>query len=182
MLIGIIIAVVILILLWIFGYNSLVKHRNWAEEAWAQIDVQLKRRHDMIPNLVEIVKGYAKHEQETFEKIVDARNRMFNPGNNRNDEMAAHDQLSQSLKSLFALREDYPELKANENFLRLQEDLTGIENKIAYSRQSYNNTVMHYNTKIQTIPSNIIASVHGFQRMELLEAREEERENVKISF
>lgn len=167
---------------WVGSYNSLVKSRNWVEESWAQIDVQLKRRYDLIPNLVETVKGYAKHERETLEQVIAARNRMFAQGNSRNDEMAANDQLSAGLKSLFALSESYPDLKANQNFMMLQEELTGTENKIAYSRQNYNKTVMHYNIKTQTIPTNIVAAIHGFTRREMLETPAEERQNVKVSF
>ncbi|MDR6226386.1 LemA family protein [Desmospora profundinema] len=176
------IVVVVLILFWFATYNSLVKYRNWVEESWAQIDVQLKRRYDLIPNLVETVKGYAKHERETLEQVIEARNRMFTQGNSRNDEMEANNQLSAGLKSLFALSESYPDLKANQNFLMLQEELTGTENKIAYSRQSYNKTVMAYNIKVQSIPTNIVASVHGFTRREMLETPAEERQNVKVSF
>lgn len=177
---GIVAAVIILF--WTINYNSLIKYRNWVEEAWAQIDVQLKRRYDLIPNLVETVKGYAKHEQETLEKVIEARNRMFAQGNTRNDEIAANDQISTGLKSLFALSESYPELKANENFLMLQEELAGTENKIAFSRQSYNKTVMEFNTKVESVPTNIIASIHGFKRQDLLSIPAEERQNVKVSF
>lgn len=173
---------VIFILFWIISYNSLIKYRNWVEEAWAQIDVQLKRRYDLIPNLVETVKGYAKHEQETFEKVVEARNKLFAQGNSRNDEMVANDQLTSSLNRLFALSESYPELKADTNFLMLQEELTGTENKVAYSRQNYNKTTMAYNTKVESIPTNFVASVHGFKRRDLLEIPAEERQNVKVSF
>ncbi|PTM58301.1 LemA family protein [Desmospora activa] len=180
LIVGIVVAV--FILFWIINYNSLVKYRNWVEEAWAQIDVQLKRRYDLIPNLVETVKGYAKHETETLEKVIEARNRMFSQGNTRNDEMTANDQISAGLKNLFALSESYPELKANENFMMLQEELAGTENKISYSRQSYNKTVMEYNTKVETIPTNIIASIHGFKRRDLLSIPAEERQNVKVSF
>lgn len=167
---------------WIVAYNGLIKYRNWVEESWAQIDVQLKRRYDLIPNLVETVKGYAKHEQETFEKVIQARNQMGATDVSRTNKMKANDALSGMLKNLFALREDYPELKANENFKMLQEELTQTENKIAYSRQLYNTTVMKYNIKIQTVPTNIVASVHNFDKKEMLETKQEERENVKVSF
>ncbi|WP_240512032.1 LemA family protein [Paludifilum halophilum] len=164
------------------NYNSLVKYRNWVEESWAQIDVQLKRRYDLIPNLVETVKGYAKHERETLEKVMEARNRMFSQDNTRNDEISANEQLSRGLKSLFAVAESYPDLKANQNFTMLQEELTGTENKIAYSRQSYNKTVMEYNTKVESIPTNFVASIHGFKRREMLQIPAEEQQNVKVSF
>lgn len=172
----------VIILLWIVTYNSLVKFRNWVEEAWAQIDVQLKRRYDLIPNLVETVKGYAKHEQETLENVVQARNQIVAPGQSRNEQMESNDILSGALKNLFALREAYPDLKANNNFMMLQEELAATENKVAYARQLYNNTVMKYNTKIQTIPTNIVASLHNFSKRDMLENRQEERENVKVQF
>lgn len=173
----------VILLFWILTYNSLIKYRNWVEESWAQIDVQLKRRFDLIPNLVETVKGYAKHEQETLAKVVELRNKLFSaPNQNRQEQMEVNDQLSGALKSLFALREAYPDLKANQNFMMLQEELTSTENKIAYARQLYNNTVMKYNTKIQTIPTNIVASIHNFTRRDMLEARQEERENVQVKF
>ncbi|OLO36402.1 hypothetical protein BTR23_15125 [Alkalihalophilus pseudofirmus] len=174
--------IVLLAFFWITSYNSLVKYRNWVEESWAQIDVQLKRRFDLIPNLVETVKGYAKHEQETLAKVVELRNKIVAPANSRQEQMDANNQLTGALKNLFALREAYPDLKANQNFMMLQEELTGTENKIAYARQLYNNTVMKYNTKIQSIPTNFVASVHNFEKRDMLETPTEERENVKVSF
>lgn len=182
---GIIIAgaiLVIIILFWVSSYNTLIKYRNWVEESWAQIDVQLKRRFDLIPNLVETVKGYAKHEQETLAKVVELRNQIVAPNASRQEQMDANNQLTGALRNLFALREDYPDLKANQNFMMLQEELTSTENKIAYARQLYNNTVMKYNTKIQSIPTNIVASVHQFSRRDMLETPAEERENVKVTF
>ena len=174
--------VVIVVLAWVSAYNGLIKMRNWVEESWAQIDVQLKRRYDLIPNLVETVKGYAKHEEETLTKVVELRNKMGDSTLSRQDTMEVNDQLSGALKSMFALREAYPDLKANENFKMLQEELTQTENKIAYSRQLYNNTVMKYNTKIESIPTNIIAGIHNFEKRDMLEAKAEERENVRVSF
>lgn len=174
-------AAVIVVLFWIGQYNSLVRLRNWIEEAWAQIDVQLKRRYDLIPNLVETVKGYARHEQETLQKVIEARNRLM-AGGGRAEQLEANEQLSGALKSLFALQEAYPDLKAHEGFTKLQEQLEGTENKIAAARQLYNRTVMQYNTKIQSFPSNIVASVHGFTRSEMLEAKAAEREAVQVKF
>lgn len=174
-------AVAIVALFWISQYNALIRLRNWIEEAWAQIDVQLKRRYDLIPNLVETVKGYAKHEQDTLEKVIAARNRLFE-GGGRAGQLEANDQLSGALKSLFALQESYPDLKAHEGFSKLQEQLEGTENKIASARQLYNRTVMQYNTKIQSFPSNLVASVHNFTRSEMLETAEAERENVRVEF
>lgn len=181
-LIILIIVIAVFVIAWVSGYNGLIKLRNWVEESWAQIDVQLKRRYDLIPNLVETVKGYAKHEKETLTEVVELRNKMGETNLSRQDTMEVNDQLSGALKSLFALREDYPDLKANENFKMLQEELTQTENKIAYSRQLYNNTVMKYNTKIQSIPTNIIAGIHKFEKRDMLEAKAEERENVSVSF
>ncbi|REJ33758.1 MAG: hypothetical protein DIU83_05525 [Bacillota bacterium] len=174
-------AAVVVALFWIGQYNALVRLRNWIEEAWAQIDVQLKRRYDLIPNLVETVKGYAKHEQETLQKVIEARNRLL-AGGGRAEQLQANDELSGALKSLFALQEAYPDLKAHEGFSKLQEQLEGTENKIAAARQLYNRTVMQYNTKIQSFPSNIVAGVHGFTRAEMLEAAAAEREAVRVEF
>lgn len=172
----------VVVLYWIAQYNGLVKLRNWIDEAWAQIDVQLKRRYDLIPNLVETVKGYAKHERETLERVIEARNRLFSGTADRTEQMEANEALSGALKSLFALQESYPDLKAHEGFVKLQEQLEGTENKIAQARQLYNRTVMQYNTKLQSFPSNIVASVHGFRRSDMLEATETERQNVKVQF
>src|SRR5512146_1934968 len=139
--------IVILFLIFIGIYNGLVGLRNQLENAWAQIDVQLKRRYDLIPNLVETVKGYAKHERETFEKVIQARN-MAIGAKSVAERAEAENILTGALKSLFAVAEAYPDLKANQNFLRLQEELSGTESKIAYARQFYNDNVMAYNTKI----------------------------------
>lgn len=174
--------VAVVALLWIGQYNTMIRLRNWLEEAWAQIDVQLKRRYDLIPNLVETVKGYAQHEQETLQKVIEARNRLLDTGGGRAAQLEANDELSGALKNLFALREAYPDLKAHSGFEKLQEQLEGTENKIAAARQLYNRTVMQYNTKIQSFPSNIVASVHSFVRNEMLEAAPEERQSVRVEF
>lgn len=177
------IVLVLVLIIWVSVYNSLIKYRNWVDEAWAQIDVQLKRRYDMIPNLVNTVKGYAKHESETLEKVITARNQLVGSGNlSPEDAMTQNDALTSSLKSVFALAESYPDLKANENFLLLQEEIAGTENKISYARQLYNSSVMKYNTKIQSIPNNIVAGIHRFSEKKMLEAAVEERENVVVSF
>ncbi|MBP1157381.1 MULTISPECIES: LemA family protein [unclassified Paenibacillus] len=172
--------VVIVVLYVIATYNGLVKLRNWVKESWSQIDVQLKRRHDLIPNLVETVKGYAKHEQETLEKIIQARNQMLN--GTPNERIEADNQLQSALKSIFALGEAYPDLKANQNFLRLQEELTNSENKVAYSRQLYNKTVAEYNIKRESFPSNIIAGMFSFKEEQLLTIPEAEKAVPKVSF
>ncbi|KYG31811.1 LemA family protein [Alkalihalobacillus trypoxylicola] len=176
------IIVLLLIIFWIANYNSLVKLRNWVEQSWAQIDNQLKRRYDLIPNLMETVKGYMKHEEQTLAKIVSLRNQMGDTSATREEQMEANNQLSSSLRQLFALREDYPDLKANENFKMLQEELTGTENKIAYARQLYNKTVSEYNTKIESFPSNLVASLHQFAKTDVLSTPPEERKNVKVQF
>ena len=176
-----VIVVVILGLIFIIIYNSLIKQRNKVENAWAQIEVQLKRRYDLIPNLLETVKGYAKHEKTLLENITKARTAVMS-ANNVNETAEASNYLSSTLKSLFAVTENYPELKANQNFLQLQKDLLETEDKIAYSRQFYNDTVMKYNISIQTIPTNIIASMTGFQKKELFEAAQTEREVPKVEF
>ena len=178
----IIIAVIVVLGLFAVGmYNSLVKLRNAVEGAWAQIDVQLKRRYDLIPNLVETVKGYAAHERETLEAVISARNAAMaaqGPG----EQATADNMLTGTLKSLFALSEAYPDLKANQNFLALQEELTGTEGRIAYARQYYNDIVQRFNTKIQTFPPSLFAGIFGFKAKEYFEAEPESRGNVKVQF
>jgi LemA protein len=171
----------LLILIAIFMYNSLIRLRNQVDNSWAQIDVQLKRRFDLIPNLIETVKGYAKHEKELFENITKARTDFLNSSSVK-DKAKAENQLSSTLKSLFAVSENYPKLRANENFLQLQEELSGTESKIAYSRQLYNDTVMEFNTKIQVFPTNLFAKTLGFGEKQLFETDKKERENVKVQF
>lgn len=170
-------------LIWLVGaYNGLVKLRNQLENAWAQIDVQLKRRHDLIPNLVETVKGYAKHERETLEKVIQARN-MAVAAKGVAERAQAENALTSTLKTLFAVAESYPNLKADQNFLRLQEELTSTENKVAFARQFYNDTTMGYNTRIQVFPTNLIAPMFGFTRREFFEVSAEgEREAPKVAF
>lgn len=164
-------------------YNKLIKVKNWVEEALAQIDVQLKRRNDLIPNLVETVKGYAKHEQETFEKVIAMRNQLLSiPEGDIEKQMEVSNQLTGALKSIFALAESYPDLKANQNFLNLQEELTNTENKIAYSRQLYNSTVKDYNITIETFPSNIVAGIHHFSKKAMLETPEEQKDVPTVRF
>jgi LemA protein len=162
-------------------YNGLVSLRNKIENAWAQIDVQLKRRYDLIPNLVETVKGYATHERETLEAVVEARN-MAMTAQGPHDQAQAENMISGALKSVFALSEAYPDLKANTNFLNLQEELTGTEGRIAYARQYYNDTVFRYNTKIQSFPSNVLAKQFRFTEREYFEAEEGSRGPVAVDF
>jgi len=163
-------------------YNGLVQLRNRCENSWAQVDVQLRRRYDLIPNLVETVKGYAQHEKETFQKVTEARAQAINAGNVQ-EQGQAENMLTGALKSLFAVSENYPELKANQNFMMLQEELAGTESKIAYSRQFYNDTVMKFNTKQQVFPSNIIANMFNFQEKDYFEIEEPEaKEPVKVEF
>ena len=185
--IGIALMVLVVIVLgllgWITGsYNGLVRLRNQLENAWAQIDVQLKRRCDLIPNLVETVKGYAKHESGTLEKVIQARN-MALAAKTVGERAEAENVLSGTLKSLFAVAEAYPDLKANQNFMSLQEELTSTENKIAFSRQFYNDSVMSYNTQIEVVPQNIIAGMFHFGRREFFEVKDEAaREAPKVAF
>ena len=179
----VLIGLIVILFGWVAGaYNSLIRLRNQLENAWAQIDVQLKRRHDLIPNLVETVKGYAKHERETFEKVTQARN-MAMSAKTVGERAEAENVLTGALKSLFAVAEAYPELKANQNFMALQEELTSTENKISFSRQFYNDTVMTFNTRIEVFPTNIIAGMFHFARHEFFEVKaEEEREAPKVQF
>ncbi|GLX00859.1 LemA family protein [Microtetraspora sp. NBRC 16547] len=162
-------------------YNGLVRKRGAVDNAWAQVDVQLKRRHDLIPNLVETVKGYASHERQALEAVVAARSQAVNAQTPR-DQAAAENALSGALKSLFALAEAYPDLKASRNFSELQEELSATENRIAYSRQYYNDAVLTYNNAIQTVPANIIAGMTGFAAREYFQAPGEERGPVQVRF
>ncbi len=182
--IGIIIVVVIIIVLIIAIialYNGLVKARNKVKNAWAQIDVQLNRRADLIPNLIETVKGYASHEKTIFDDVTKARSGLMN-ANTVKDIEEANNQLSGTLKTLFAVAENYPDLKANENFKELQKQLAETEDKIAYSRQFYNDTVYMYNNKCQTFPSNIFANAFGFKEADFFETAGEARSVPKVEF
>jgi len=179
----IILGIVILIVLWLIStFNGLVKLKNRAKEAWADIDVQLKRRYDLIPNLVETVKGYAGHERELFEKVTEARSRAMGARTIK-ERGEAENVLSGTLKTLFAVAENYPELKASVNFLELQRELTDTEDKIQAARRFYNGNVRDLNISIESFPTNLIASVFGFGKMELFEISETtEREAPKVSF
>ncbi len=175
------ITVVVVIGLAVIMYNSLIRLRNQVDNSWAQIDVQLKRRSNLIPNLIETVKGYMKHEKDTLENVTKARTSMMN-AEGVHGTAEASNMLSGALKSLFAVSENYPDLKASQNFIQLQEEIAGTENKIAYARQHYNDMVMVFNTKIQTIPNNMIAGMFKFTEKELFEASEEDKKNVKVKF
>lgn len=178
----IILAVIaVLVLLVVAAYNGLVKSRMQTQEAWSQIDVQLKRRNDLIPNLIETVKGYAKYEGETFEKIAELRAQVAK-AQTPQEAMQASDALGRQVTSLFAVAENYPDLKANASFVKLQDELTNTENKISYSRQLYNSTTANYNTKLQTVPTNIIAGLFGFKESEFLQVPEEEKAVPKVEF
>ncbi len=163
-------------------YNGLIALRNRCQNAWSQVDVQLKRRYDLIPNLIETVKGYAKHESGVFQSVTEARTKAMAAGTVK-DQGAAETQLQGALKSLFAVAEAYPDLKANQNFMMLQEELSGTEGKIAYARQFYNDTVMKFNQKQQVFPSNLIANMFGFKEREYFEITEAAaKEPVKVQF
>jgi LemA protein len=177
----IIVAVVLIGLIVAAIYNGLVRSRLRVKEAWSEIDVQLKRRAALIPNLVETVKGYAAHERGTLEAVTEARSRLQQAGTPA-QAAEANNMLTQTLRSLFAVAEQYPNLKANENFLELQRELSDTEDKVAYARQFYNTNVLSYNAKTQTFPSTVLASMFGFQPAEFFEATEQEREDVKVGF
>ncbi|QRN84636.1 LemA family protein [Clostridia bacterium] len=163
------------------AYNGFVKLRNMKDEAFATMDVYLKKRYDLIPNLVETVKGYASHEKDTLEKVIAARN-MAASATSVEDKMAGENALQGTLKTLFAVAESYPDLKANQNFMDLQKQLQSLEGEIAQSRKYYNGVVKEYNTKTEVFPSNIIAGIFGFMKAPYFEIEEGERENVKVSF
>ena len=171
---------VVLLYLWV-TYNGLVTAKMRIAEALSHIDVQLKRRTDLIPNLIETVKGYAKHEKELLENITKARTSLMQ-ASSTHEKAEANNQLSGTLKTLFAVSENYPQLKANENFGKLQDELTDTENKIAYSRQFLNSTVLGYNTKLGVFPSNIIGNLFGFKPADFFAATDEEKKSVKVSF
>ena len=179
----VILAILILLVLFVIGiYNSLVRLRNQVNNAWSQIDVQLKRRHDLIPNLVETAKGYMKHERGTFEAITEARSRAMG-AKNVTEASKAEGALGEALSKFMLVVENYPDLKANQNFLAVQEELSSTENKIAFSRQNYNDQVLGFNNKIQMFPSNIIAGMFSFTKRDFFEIESaEERQVPKVSF
>jgi LemA protein len=180
---GIILLIIIVVIAaWlIMTYNGLVTLKNRVDEAWSDIDVQLKRRYDLIPNLVNTVKGYAAHEKEVFEKVTEARARAMGAGSAQ-DKAQAENMLSNTLKSLFAVAEAYPDLKANQNFLELQKELTDTEDKIQASRRFYNGNARDFNIKIEVFPNNLIAGMLNFTKREFFEAGEGEKEPVKVEF
>jgi LemA protein len=178
----IILGIIAVLIIWAIAiYNGLIRLKNRVDEAWSDIDVQLKRRYDLIPNLVSTVKGYASHEKEVFEKVTEARTRAMG-AQSAGDKAQAENMLSQTLKSLFAVAEAYPDLKANQNFLELQRELTDTEDKIQASRRFYNGNVRDFNTKIQVFPNNVFAGMLGFSGREFFEAAEGKKEPVKVGF
>lgn len=179
----IVLAVVIVIALWFVGtYNGLIRSKNQTDEAWSDIDVQLKRRYDLIPNLINTVKGYATHESATFEKVTQARATAMG-ATSPQDKAAAENMLSSTLKSLFAVSEAYPELKANQNFLKLQDELSDTENKIQAARRFYNGNVRDFNTKLQVFPTNLVGGMLGFSARQYFElGSDAEREAPKVQF
>lgn len=181
--IGLILLIILVVVaLWVVGvYNGLITLKNRVDEAWSDIDVQLKRRYDLIPNLINTVKGYATHEKEVFEKVTQARTMAMNAGTTE-EKAGAENMLSGALKSLFAVSEAYPDLKANQNFLELQRELTDTEDKIQASRRFYNGNVRDFNIKIELFPNNFIAGMLNFAKREFFEAAEGEKENVKVEF
>ncbi len=178
----ILLVVVVLLIVWLISvYNGLVVLRNKVRDQFSQIDIQLKRRFDLIPNLVETVKGYAKHEEGTLEAVVKARNTYLSAGTPE-DKLAASGELTGALNKLFALSESYPDLKANTNFTDLQQQLKDTEDKISYSRQFYNDAVLTYNNAVEVFPKNLIANMFGFKKETFFQAAEEERKNVEVKF
>ena len=180
--IWIIIAIIVVLVIFVItSYNGLVKSRMQTKEAWSQIDVQLKRRNDLLPNLIETVKGYAKYEGSTLEKVAELRNQVA-AATSPAAAMRASDELTRQVSGIFAVAESYPDLKASANFSQLQEELTNTENKIAYSRQLYNSVTSNYNVKFETFPSNVIAKMFSFKTAEFLETPEEEKAVPKVDF
>lgn len=182
-LLWIILAIVAVIAVWlVIVYNGLIRSKNRTDEAWSDIDVQLKRRYDLIPNLVETVKGYAAHEQGTLQKVIDARNTAMSADGSAANKAEAENALSSTLKSIFALAEAYPDLKANTNFLKLQDELSDTENKIQAARRFYNGNVRDFNTMIQVFPTNIINGILKFKKYDFFEASAGEKEVVQVKF
>ena len=178
----IIIAVLVLLVIWYFStYNSLISLRNRKDDQFSQIDVQLKRRADLIPNLVETVKGYAKHESKTLEDVIKARN-TYTTAHTVDEKVKASGEITNALNKLFALSESYPDLKANTNFMSLQNDLKDTEDKISMARQFYNDTVLTYNNKVERVPSNIVANIGGFKKGEFFQIDEKEKEAPTVKF
>lgn len=173
--------IVVLVLIVVGVYNGLVKSRMQTREAWSQIDVQLKRRNDLIPNLIETVKGYAKYEGDILAKVTQLRQQVAQASSPA-EAMAASDALSRQVAGIFAVAENYPDLKANTNFMQLQEELTNTENKISYARQLYNSVTSNYNVKLETFPTNVIAGMFGFKQAEFLQVPEEEKAVPKVDF
>ncbi len=174
--------VVLVVVFGIAAYNGLIRGRNQVENSWSQIDVQLKRRIDLIPNLVETVKGYATHEKETLDRVIQARNSAISAPSSPHAQAAADTALSGALRQVFALSEAYPDLKANQNFLALQEELSATEGRVAYARQFYNDSVLNYNNKLETFPTVIFANMLKFEKREYFEADEASREVPKVGF
>ncbi|MFH0878191.1 MAG: LemA family protein [Lentisphaerota bacterium] len=183
MLFIVLLAVPVILVLWFFAaYNGLIRLRNQVQNAWAQIDVQLKRRHDLIPNLVETAKGYVKHERETLETITKARN-VAAQASGVGEASKAEGALSGALSKFFMVVESYPDLKANQNFLALQEELASTENKVGFARQAYNDQVMSYNTRIESVPTNIVANMFTFKKAEFFEIQDQAEKAVpKVQF
>lgn len=178
----VIIAIIVVVAIWVAGtYNSLVNLRNMVKDQWAQIDVHLKRRADLIPNVVETVKGYASHEKETLDAVITARNKAVS-ANTVEDEMKANGELTNALGRLFAVAEAYPDLKANTNFVDLQNTLKDTEDKIAFARQFYNDAVLKYKNKLEMFPTNIVASMFGFKPELFFEVNDAEKEVPKVEF
>jgi LemA protein len=178
-------ALAVIIILWFIGsYNGFVRARNRVREAWSDIEVQLKRRYDLIPNLIETVKGYATHERQAFENVTKARAEALSSGGSVHDRAVKENMLEGALKSIFAVAEAYPELKANQNFLALQQELSDTENKIQAARRFYNGNVLEMNTRVEQFPSNIVAGMFGFKKEEFFDLDETpaQREPVKVSF
>ena len=165
----------------VISYNSLVRGRMQTKEAWSQIDVHLKRRNDLLPNLIETVKGYAKYESSTLEKVTQLRTQVA-AATTPAEAMKASDALTRHISGIFAVAENYPDLKASSNFAKLQEELTNTENKISYSRQLYNSVVSNYNVKLETFPSNLVALIFGFKASDFLQTPEEEKSVPKVDF
>lgn len=180
--IWIIVGIVVILILFVIGtYNSLISLRNKKDDQWSQIEVQLKRRADLIPNLVETVKGYAKHENNTLKEVIEARN-TYVAASTPEEEMKASGEVTKALNKLFALSESYPDLKANENFMALQKDLKDTEDKISYARQFYNDTVLTYNNKVEMVPSNIVAGIFKFKKATFFKASEEDKKTPEVKF
>ncbi|MGY4690506.1 LemA family protein [Salibacterium sp. K-3] len=175
------IVIIVALISWIVGYNALIKYLNWVEEAWAQINTQLERKMHAIPSLIDTIQPYAKHEQQALEKVVELRSRLMSPHTTRTEQLQINEELRKAVEPLFAVKEEQPELRQNEEYVQLEQNLQDADQKIQRAVMIYNNTVQKYNTKIQSLPANFVANIHSFKERKQLDLPEQTSKNIKLS-